>query len=75
MSKRARYDGPNPVYVIPDEGDLSRSVEPILVEPGHLLPADVPAKVRDDLLRSADWTEVADPSGSGKTTSDKKGDE
>lgn len=79
MSKRARYDGPNPVLVDLNEGDVTKAPNFVQVEPGHLLPADVPAKIRDDLLKGDDWTEVSGPSTSSSSspstdTTTKKGD-
>lgn len=51
--KRARYDGPSMAVEvqIPD-------AEPVAVQRGHLLPDDVPAKIRDELLERPDWAEV-----------------
>lgn len=67
MSRRARYDGPFPEVVVganPGEDGYIGTVKR-----GGLLPKDAPASVRDSLLSTEDWTEVADPSGSSSSSS------
>jgi hypothetical protein len=58
MSKRARYDGPHEeVFVFDPEADVY--APPIdRVTRGGLLSADAPARVRDELTKGDDWTEV-----------------
>jgi len=72
MSKRARYDGPyEEVAVFDSEAGInSRPVD--IVKRGGLLSADVPARIRDELLAGPDWNEVQQANGSTSTT--KKGD-
>lgn len=60
MSKRARSDLPYEAHVIDPE--TNEHVDTVV--PGGLLSRDVPARLRDSLLATNDWTEVADPSGS-----------
>jgi hypothetical protein len=74
MSKRARYDGPHEeVNVFDSEAGIYAG--PIdTVKRGGLLSADAPARIRDELGNSADWTLVDHASGPAKTT-DKKGDD
>lgn len=63
MSKRARYDGPHEsVLVYDSEGSV---YDPPIAEVkrGGLLPADAPARVRDDLTSGDDWTEVEHADG------------
>jgi hypothetical protein len=57
MAKRARYDGPSPVVYV-DYLDDDNGPQQIAVERGHLLPAEVPAKVRDSLLEQDTWSSV-----------------
>lgn len=62
MSKKARYDGPHSAVIV--EVLPGKTVE---VERGHQLPTEidgenVPASVRDGLLETPDWSEVAAPS-------------
>lgn len=67
MAKRARFDGPEPSLTVYPPGDPY--AQPLaVVEKGHLLPEDVPAAIRDELLARDNWTEVQGPSAS----SDKK---
>ena len=65
MSKRARYDGPHDeVLVDLSEGDINRiGVDYVTVKRGGLLPAEVPAKIRDELLSNPDWSPVEQASG------------
>lgn len=57
MSKRARWDGAEPVHVFDPQGSVYDA--PIAtVEPGHYLPEDVPARIRDELVARDTWTEV-----------------
>lgn len=60
--KRARYDGPSMAVEvqIPRSGDEAEfySADSVIVPRGHLLPDDVPAKIRDELLERPDWAEV-----------------
>lgn len=64
MAKRARYDGPHPgVHVevagtYDENGVLVKEGAEFYVERGHLLPDDVPAETRDNLLDTDDWSEV-----------------
>jgi hypothetical protein len=69
MSKRARYDGPHEeVFVFDSEAGVnSRPID--TVKRGKWLSADVPARIRDELLATDYWTEVQEP------TSSKKGDD
>ena len=58
MSKRARYDGPYDEVVVQDSAEGIYS-EAWVVKRGGWLPADVPARVRDELLLDSEaWTEV-----------------
>jgi len=57
MPKRARYDGGSPVRVTHPPGAVYPDKEWV-VEPGHLLPDDAPASLRDELTSRDDWTEV-----------------
>lgn len=59
MSKRARYDGPHEEVVVIDsqEGIYAKPID--VVKRGGLLTADAPARIRDELLASADWTAVS----------------
>lgn len=66
MAPRARYDGP---YEEVNVFDPYTNEKLDTVKRGGLLSADVPAKTRDELLSSEDWTEVKDPSGSSKKES------
>ena len=66
MSKKARYDGPHPAVIVEV---LPRVTDE--VEQGHQLPTEVdgenvPASVRDGLLETNDWSEVAAPSTTKK---------
>lgn len=68
MSKRARYDGPHEeVFVFDPEDERGVYGAPIdTVKRGGLLSADAPARIRDELIKSDDWTEVEQASGSRK---------
>lgn len=64
MSKRARYDGSGSIRVYaPEDTYMQNPLD--TVESGHLLSADVPAKIRDELLTRPDWSEVHPSSGGG----------
>jgi len=57
-TKRARYDGPHEEVAVFDS-EAGIYAEPIaVVERGKFLPADVPARIRDELLASEWWSEV-----------------
>lgn len=56
-TKRARYDGPYEEVVVQDSQAGVYS-DAWFVKRGGLLPADAPARVRDDLLASEEWSEV-----------------
>lgn len=59
--KRARYDGPSEAVEVQIPHDTEGEfygVESVTVPRGHLLPDDVPAKIRDELLQRPDWAEV-----------------
>lgn len=57
MSKRARYDGPYEEIMVFDS-EAGIYAEPIdVVKRGSLLSADVPARIRDELLGREDWSE------------------
>jgi hypothetical protein len=64
MTKRARYDGPGPINVFAPEDTYLTDPIAVNLESGQLLPTEtvngdpVPAKLRDELLKSDDWTEV-----------------
>ena len=64
MSKRARYDGAyEEVFVFDSEAGVH--APPIdKVKRGGLLSADVPARIRDELLGREDWNEVKQASES-----------
>lgn len=79
MTKRARYDGPHEeVIVIDSSADLYEDGGPQrwIVERGHLLPEDVPARIRDELTHKDNpfWSEVnqADQSSAKKADDDDK---
>jgi hypothetical protein len=56
-TKRARYDGPHEEVVVQDSQAGIYS-DAWVVKRDGLLPADAPARVRDDLLASEEWSEV-----------------
>jgi hypothetical protein len=65
MAKRARFDGPEPEINVYPPGDPY--AEPLAtVKQGHLLPADAPAAIRDELLQRPNWTAVDQASGDKK---------
>lgn len=66
MSRRAKYVGPHLEVAVYDPKGTVYDGPVATVERGHLLPADVAAYIRDDLLSREDWTEVQDPSGSSQ---------
>jgi hypothetical protein len=69
MSKRVRYTGNPPgreIYWPPGAVHPEKSW---FVAPNHLLPEDVPAKLRDELAATEDFNEVEE-----STPSKKKGD-
>lgn len=58
MTKRARYDGPHEEVAVFDS-EAGVYADPVaVVQRGGLLPADVPARIRDELLQSEWWSEV-----------------
>lgn len=69
MSRRARYTGNPPGREIAWPPGEVYPEKVWFVEPNHLVPDDVPAKLRDELLKSDDFSEVEEQSSS------KKGDE
>jgi hypothetical protein len=73
VTRRARYTGPYEKVDIFDSNAEEGVYAPKLatVERGHLLPADVPARIRDELLAGEDWSEVEQSSGKDD---EKKGD-
>jgi hypothetical protein len=60
MSKRARYTGPfDEVRIGWPPGETRPSEQQTwIVERNKWLPDDVPAKLRDELLKSDDWSPV-----------------
>lgn len=52
MPKRVRYDGPSTAV------DVHLPDGVVTVERGHLLPAEAPAAIRDELAARGDWSEV-----------------
>jgi hypothetical protein len=69
MSKRARYTGNPPGRVIAWPPGEVHPEKTWFVQPNHWLPEDVPAKLRDELLATPDFTEVEE-----STPSKPKGD-
>jgi hypothetical protein len=57
MTKRARFDGAEAVKVTWPPGEVYPE-QTYIVEPGHWLPDDAPAALRDEVLQRDDWTEV-----------------
>jgi hypothetical protein len=67
MTKRARYDGPHEAVLIFDS-EASVEAPPLAeVQRGGLLPADVPARIRDELLGRDNWSEVNQAESTAKT--------
>jgi hypothetical protein len=58
MSKRARYTGNPPGRDIYWPPGAVQPEKHWFVEPNHWLPEDVPAKLRDELLATDDFSEV-----------------
>lgn len=56
-TKRARYDGPHEEVAVQDS-EAGIYSEAWVVKRGGLLPTEAPARVRDDLLKSEEWSEV-----------------
>lgn len=56
-AKRARFNGSHEILVFDPQGSV---YDPPIdrVIPGGLLSADVPARIRDELLSRPDWSEV-----------------
>lgn len=57
--KRARFDGPDRavrIHYPPDAPIYDQ--QSVVVEQGHQLPDEVPASVRDELLKRDNWSEV-----------------
>lgn len=71
MSKRAKYVGPFPEVRVEWPPGATAPEEFWLVAQNHLLPADAPAALRDELLAGDDWSEVEQ---STTTTGKKDGD-
>lgn len=73
MSKRARYTGNPPgVWVEWPAGEVYVPEENrVFVEPNHLLPDEVPAKVRDELLKGDDFSEVEQSAPTSSAKEDK----
>lgn len=68
--KRVRYDGPYEEVVVEDS-QAGIDSPAWIVKRGGLLPADAPARVRDDLIADTDhWSEVKQA-----TKDDKGGDD
>lgn len=58
-TKRIRYTGHSGTGVDVRYSDPELGVRTVTVEPGHMLPAEVPASVRDNLLsQKGEWSEV-----------------
>ena len=70
-AKRARWNGSHEVLVFDPQGNV---FDPPIdtVVPGGLLSAEVPARVRDELLAREDWSEVK--AGDDKSATEKKGE-
>lgn len=69
MSKRARYDGPYPEVLVkwpPGETADTEETAEWTVKQGGLLPAEAPAKLRDELTASDYWSEVDQASAAKK---------
>jgi hypothetical protein len=73
-TKRARYDGAyEEVAVYDPQADVYAG--PIdIVQRGGLLSADVPARIRDELLDREDWSEVKQATPATAKNDDRKGD-
>lgn len=66
MSKRVRYDGPfDEVNVGWPPGQVPAE-QTWTVKANHLLPEDIPAKLRDELAAREDFTEVEQADGKKK---------
>lgn len=73
MSKRARYDGAHEEVLVFDS-EASIYAPPVdTVKRGGLLSADVPARIRDELLDRDDWTAVEQAGGSPRATGEDEG--
>ena len=74
--KRARYDGPyDEVSVYDNEHEDGVYAGPVaVVQRGHLLPDDVRAPIRDELIKGGYWSEVNQADQSKKSDSDPKAD-
>lgn len=72
MTKRARYDGPHTeVAVFDPQAEDGVFAGPVaIVQKGHWLPDDVPARIRDELLAGEDWSEVNQPDQTAKKADD-----
>jgi hypothetical protein len=58
MTKRARFDGPDPeIQVYDPEGSVYDPPIATVKQGGHL-PEDVPARIRQELVARENWTEV-----------------
>lgn len=70
-TKRIRYTGHSGTGVDVRYFDPERGVQSVTVEQGHLLPTEVPASVRDNLLsQEGEWSEVQQ-GGSSSSSADK----
>lgn len=71
MSKRARYDGPYEEVLVfdPEDGAYGKPID--TVKRGGLLSADAPARIRDELVKSDDWSEVEQNTAPAKKTEEK----
>jgi hypothetical protein len=77
MSKRARYDGPHQEVAVYDPQGSVYDPPVAVVQIGHWLPEDVPARIRNDLTSSPDsgWTEINAPDQNTPKASDAKKDD
>jgi hypothetical protein len=69
-TKRARYTGPyDEVTIQWPPGEIVPE-KTWTVKQNHWLPDDAPAKLRDELLQSDDWSEIEQPADIGKKKED-----
>lgn len=73
MTKRARYTGNAPGVRITWPPGAVYPEQEWYVEPGHWLPDDAPAKLRDELVKGPDWSEVEQTTPAASSSSDKNG--
>lgn len=69
---RARYDGPHEEIAIFDPEADAYQPPVAVVQKGHYLPTDVPARIRDELTAGDYWTEVRQADQSKGKTDEKK---